>query len=125
MREQHSPEPAEGEQRAFAFTADNGSSTIVTATYERCWSDEIEPCIPLELVAMILDTWTEADPEHRKYGWPPTDRSDDDCAITYLSPRGELVLDWWRTANWAEHYSLNALQFLLRVDHFTLAPVRG
>lgn len=121
MTESQSAEPEEGEQRVFIFTADNGSSTVFTARYEECWSGRVEPCVPLEVAANILDAWTGGDPDHRKYGWPPTDRADDDCVIAFTTAAGSLVLDWWRIANDAEVYSLDALPGLLSGHHYTLA----
>lgn len=113
-------EPDEGDLRLFVFTADNGGSIFVSAEYVECASGSVEPCVPLELAAMILDTWREADPGRRKYGWPPDDHGDDDCAIAYTAWDGGIVLDWWRPADDAELYSLEALPRLLPADHYTL-----
>jgi hypothetical protein len=120
MTNPQNTQPTEGEARDLIFTATGGEHVTITATYQRTWNDEIEPCIGVDEVCAILDAWTETDQHHRHSLWPSTERSDDDVFIAYLR-HGRLTLDRWGVATESDTFSLAVLPGLLPSDHYTLA----
>lgn len=120
MTDQHPTAPREGDQRDVTFTATGGDTITVTATHERTWRGDTEPCVGIDDVCAILDTWTNADEPRRRYLWPSTERSDDDAIVAYLR-NGRVVLDRWEVATDSDTFSLADLPALLPGDDYTLS----
>lgn len=119
MTEHTHATPAADEQRDFIFAPAGGESVTVTATYQKTWRGDLDPCIGVDQVCAILDAWTLADQGRRRSLWPTTERSDDDVFIAYTR-NGQITLGSWSVATDRDTYSLEALPGLLACDHYTL-----
>ena len=111
--------PAADEQRDFIFAPAGGESVTVTATYQKTWRGDLDPCIGVDDVCAILDAWTLADQGRRRSLSPTTERSDDDVFIAYTR-NGQITLGSWSVATDRDTYSLEALPGLLPRDHYRL-----
>jgi hypothetical protein len=114
--------PEDGDTGTVTFTPTGGSALTLRIQYVDGWGGCVEPCLTVEGVNDLLGAWRAVDPAHRNYGWPITERDDDDAMIAFnADATGELILDSWPVANDRDLFSLSQLPALLPGAHYTLS----